>query len=52
MGDSYMKRDYLTASHVSRGLWEYQKQDVSTVPGCINPFLRSMLRWASKNDEC
>ena len=29
MGNSYMKRANLTASHGSRGLREYQQQDVS-----------------------
>ena len=44
MGNKYMNKAYLVKSHGSRGLREYQKQDVSTEPGCIHRVLRSTLR--------
>ena len=40
MGNSYMKRANLTASHGSRGLREYRQQDVSNLAGCFNRILR------------
>jgi len=40
----YKKIAYGRPSHAASGLQPFQRQDVSTVPGCINRVLRSTLR--------
>ena len=52
MGSAFMEKACLPASHVSWGLEEHIKQDVSTMSRCIHQGLSSKSRYAFWGNLC